>query len=155
TVGVRARIEGDLVGVYAREGQRVSAGQVLARFESSEQETSQASAEADVSSAKTDLEAAQWNLDQNKELFKAGAISERDLKISEQALETARARLAAANARLKTTSNSSRDTRVVAPTSGIIEKKLVETGERVTRGQQLFSLVRNDALELAAAVPAR
>ena len=155
TVGVRARIEGDLVGVYVREGQRVSAGQVLARFESSEQETSQASAEADVSSAKTDLETAQWNLDQSKELFKAGAISERDLKISEQALETARARLAAANARLKTTSNSSRDTRVVAPTSGIIEKKLVETGERVTRGQQLFSLVRNDALELAAAVPAR
>ena len=155
TVGVRARIEGDLIGVYVREGQRVSAGQVLARFESSEQETSQASAQADVTSAETDLSTAQWNLDQSKELFKAGAISERDLKLSEQAVETARARLAAANARLKSTSNVARDTRVIAPTSGIIEKKLVETGERVTRGQQLFSLVRNDALELAAAVPAR
>ena len=155
TVGVRARIEGDLVGVYVREGQRVSAGQMLARFESSEQETSQASAQADVSSAQTDLETAQWNLDQSKELFKAGAISERDLKLSEQTVETARARLAAANARLRSTSNVTRDTRVIAPTSGIIEKRLVETGERVTRGQQLFSLVRNDALELAASVPAR
>jgi RND family efflux transporter MFP subunit len=155
TVGVRARIEGDLVGVYVREGQHVSAGQVLARFESSEQETSEASARADVSSAQNELETAQWNLDQSKELFKAGAISERDLKISEGAVETARAKLAAANSRLRTTSNVIRDTRVIAPTTGIIEKKLVETGERVTRGQQLFSLVRNDALELAAAVPAR
>jgi RND family efflux transporter MFP subunit len=155
TVGVRARIEGDLVGVYVREGQHVSAGQVLARFESSEQETSEASARADVSSAQNELETAQWNLDQSKELFKAGAIAERDLKISEGAVETARAKLAAANSRLRTTSNVIRDTRVIAPTTGIIEKKLVETGERVTRGQQLFSLVRNDALELAAAVPAR
>jgi membrane fusion protein, multidrug efflux system len=155
TVGVRARIEGDLVGVFVREGQRVNAGQVLAQFESSEQETLNASAQADVASAKTELETAQWNLDQSKELFKAGAIAERDLKISEQTVENAKARLAAANARLRSTSNVSRDTRVVAPTNGVIEKKLVETGERVTRGQQLFTLVRNDALELAAAVPAR
>jgi RND family efflux transporter MFP subunit len=155
TVGVRARIEGDLVGVYVREGQRVSAGQVLARFESSEQETSEASARADASSAQTELETAQWNLDQSKELFKAGAIAERDLKLAEGAVESARAKVAAAQARLRSMSNVIRDTRVIAPTTGIIEKKLVETGERVTRGQQLFSLVRNDALELAAAVPAR
>ncbi len=155
TIDVRARIEGDLVGVYVREGERVSAGQVLARFESSEQETTQSSAEADVSSAKSDLATAQWNLDQSRDLFKAGAIAERDLKVAEQTVESAKARLAAANARLKSTSNVIRDTRVLAPASGIIEKRLVQNGERVTRGQQLFSLVRNDALELAAAVPAR
>jgi RND family efflux transporter MFP subunit len=43
----------------------------------------------------------------------------------------------------------------LAPAAGIIEKRLVQNGERVTRGQQLFSLVRNDALELTAAVPAK
>jgi RND family efflux transporter MFP subunit len=138
-----------------REGERVAAGQVLARFESSEQETTQSSAEADVSSAKSDLATAQWNLDQSRDLFKAGAIAERDLKVAEQTVESAKARLAAANARLKSTSNVIRDTRVLAPAAGIIEKRLVQNGERVTRGQQLFSLVRNDALELAAAVPAR
>lgn len=155
TISVRARIEGDLVGVFVREGERVAAGQLLARFESSEQETSQSSAEADVSSASSDLATAQWNLDQSRDLFKAGAIAERDLKVAEQTVESAKARLAAANARLKSTSNVSRDTRVVAPAAGIIDKRLVQNGERVTRGQQLFSLVRNDALELAAAVPAK
>ena len=155
TISVRARIEGDLTGVFVREGEPVSAGQLLARFESSEQETSQSSAEADVSSASSDLATAQWNLDQSRDLFKAGAIAERDLKVAEQTVESAKARLAAANARLKSTSNVIRDTRVVAPAAGIIEKRLVQNGERVTRGQQLFSLVRNDALELAAAVPAK
>jgi membrane fusion protein (multidrug efflux system) len=155
TIGVRARIEGDIVGVFVREGERVSAGQLLARFESSEQETTQASADADVSSAKSDLATAQWNLDQSRDLFKAGAIAERDLKVAEQTVESAKARLAAANSRLKSTSNVTRDTRVLAPATGVIEKRLVQNGERVTRGQQLFSLVRNDALELAAAVPAK
>ncbi|HEY7393771.1 MAG TPA: efflux RND transporter periplasmic adaptor subunit, partial [Gemmatimonadaceae bacterium] len=155
TIGVRARIEGDLVDVLVREGQRVTQGQLLARFESSEQETGQASAEADVSSATSDLATAQWNLDQSRDLFKAGAIAERDLKVAEQTLESAKAKLAAANARLKSTSNMQRDTRVVAPSTGIIDKRLVQTGERVTRGQELFSLVRNEALELTASVPAK
>jgi membrane fusion protein, multidrug efflux system len=155
TIGVRARIEGDLVGVFVREGEHVAAGQLLAQFESSEQETTQSSAQADVASAKSDLATAQWNLDQSKDLFKAGAIAERDLKVAEQAVESAKARLAATEARLKSTSNGTRDTRVLAPAAGIIEKRMVQNGERVTRGQQLFSLVRNDALELAAAVPAK
>ncbi|HMA23580.1 MAG TPA: efflux RND transporter periplasmic adaptor subunit [Gemmatimonadaceae bacterium] len=155
TISVRARIEGDLMGVFVREGERVSAGQLLTRFESSEQETSQSSAEADVSSAKSDLATAQWNLDQSRDLFKAGAIAERDLKVAEQTVESAKARLAAANSKLTSTSNVIRDTRVLAPTAGVIDKRLVQNGERVTRGQQLFSLVRNDALELAAAVPAK
>jgi membrane fusion protein, multidrug efflux system len=155
TIGVRARIEGDLVEVRVREGQHVVAGELLARFEASEQETMQRSAEADVASAATDLSTAQWNLDQSAELFKAGAIAERDLKVAQQGVEAAKAKQAAAEARLRSASNSARDTRVLAPSSGIIEKRLVETGERVSRGAQLFSLVKNDVLELAASVPAR
>ena len=41
---VRARLEGDLVGVYVREGDRVRKGQLLARFEDSEQESDRVSA---------------------------------------------------------------------------------------------------------------
>ena len=155
TVEVRARLEGDLMGVYVREGQHVDQGQLLARFDASEQESAQRSAEADRSSARTDLATAQWNLDQSEELFKAGAIAERDFKVAQQTVESARARLAAAEAKLRTSGVASRDTRVLAPTSGTIDKRNVETGERVTRGTSMFTLVRNDKLELAAAVPSR
>ncbi|HEY0971488.1 MAG TPA: efflux RND transporter periplasmic adaptor subunit, partial [Gemmatimonadales bacterium] len=47
------------------------------------------------------------------------------------------------------------DTRVLAPTTGVIAARSVEAGEHVARGAALFTLVRNDRLELAASVPAR
>ena len=154
TIDIRARIDGDLTTVYAREGQEVAAGQLLARFESSEQESSQKSAEADRAAAR-DLANAQWTLEQDASLFKAGAIAERDYKNAQQAVASSNARLAATDARLRAMSNQARDTRVLAPASGIIDKRMVEGGVHVSRGAPLFSIVRNGTLELAAAVPAR
>jgi RND family efflux transporter MFP subunit len=155
TIDVRARIEGDLTNVYVREGQQVAAGQLLARFEADEQESSQKSAEADRAAARTDLANAQWTAEQDAALFKAGAIAERDYKNAEQAVATSRARLAAADARVRSMGNQARDTRVVAPVSGTIDKRTVEGSAHVAKGAQLFTIVRNGTLELAAAVPAR
>ena len=155
TIDVRARIEGDLVSVYVREGDQVRAGQLLATFEASEQESSRASAEADRAAANAELANAQWTLEQNESLFKAGAIAERDLKTSQQAVIAARARLAAAVARLRASGNQARDTRVVAPASGVLEKRLVDGGVHLARGAPMFTIVRSGTLELAAAVPAR
>jgi membrane fusion protein (multidrug efflux system) len=155
TVEIRARLDGDLQGVYVREGDFVRAGRLLARFESTEQESTAQSAAADRVAAQGELATAEWNLEQSQQLFQAGAIPETDLRAARNAVATARARLAATNSRLRTTSMSARDTRVVAPTSGVIEKRLVENGEHITRGGAMFTLVRNDILELAAAVPER
>jgi membrane fusion protein, multidrug efflux system len=138
-----------------REGQQVNAGQLLARFESSTQESSRASAEADRAAAAAELTNAQWTLEQNQSLFKAGAIAERDLKVSQQGVAAARARVAAADARLRASGNEARDTRVLAPASGVIEKRLVDGGVHLSRGAPMFTLVRSGTLELAAAVPAR
>ena len=154
-VNVRARLEGDLVGVYVREGERVRNGQLLARFEDSEQASNRASAEADRAAAKSDLTTAEWNAEQAESLFKAGAIAELEVRTARQSVEASRARLAAAEARVRSTSSFERDTRVVAPTSGVIEARLVENGEHVARGASMFTLVRSDVLELAASVPAR
>jgi len=155
SVEVRARLEGDLDGVFVREGERVRVGQMLAHFEASEQESGRTSAEADRVAAESDLATAQWNLEQTNELFKAGAVSERDQKTAEQAVVASKARLAAAQARMRATSSSLTDTRVLAPTSGVIATRLVENGMHMSRGAPLFLLVRSDVLELAAAVPAR
>ena len=153
-VEIRSRLEGDVVSVNVREGQSVSPGQVLARLESMEQESARESAEADRVAANTDLQTAQWNLEQSKELFREGAIPERDLRAAEQVAATARARLAAAQSRLRSATMALSDTRVVAPVSGVIERRNVSPGERVTRGASLLTLVRSNVLELAAAVPA-
>ena len=155
TLEVRARLEGDLTGVYVREGDRVSSGQLLARFEASEQASDRASAVAERVAAEGELATATWNLDQSAELFKAGAIAERDHRAAEQSVAAARARLAAAQARVRSTSSFEADTRVLAPAAGIVDQRLVNSGERVSRGAHMFTIVRNDLLELAAAVPGR
>ncbi|HEY0994535.1 MAG TPA: efflux RND transporter periplasmic adaptor subunit [Gemmatimonadaceae bacterium] len=155
TIAVRARIEGDLQAVYVREGQSVRQGELLARFEATEQESARTSAVADRTSAASDLSTARWNLEQTQALFTQGAVAERDLRTAQQQVAAAQARLAAADARLRAASNQSRDTRVVAPAAGVIEKRTVQPGEHLSRGATLFTLVRGQTLELAANVPAR
>ncbi|MEO5590769.1 MAG: efflux RND transporter periplasmic adaptor subunit [Gemmatimonadaceae bacterium] len=153
TVSIRSRLEGNLQGVFVREGERVRTGQLLASFESFDQESTLQSASADKTAAEGDLATAEWNLRQSEELFKAGAIAEGELRVSRNAVATTRAKLAAANARLRSSSSSTRDTRVLAPTSGTVEKRMVQNGEHVSRGAEMFTVVRNDILELAASVP--
>jgi len=155
TVDVRARLEGVLDGVYVREGDVVHTGQLLARFESSGQESTLQSAAADKASAENELATAEWRLTQSEQLFKQGAIAEEELRTARSGVGAARARLAATNARMRTSALTTRDTRVLATTSGTIEKRFVEPGEHVSNGGQLFTLVRNDVLELAASVPER
>lgn len=152
---LRSRAEGDVVAVLAREGDAVRAGAVLARFETAELDAALAAAEADVAAARGEAATAQWNLVQSRELFRAGAIAEQALKAAEQSALAAQARVAAAEARKATADINQRDARLVAPATGTISARLVQTGERVARGAHLFTLVRDDTLEFTAAVPAR
>jgi RND family efflux transporter MFP subunit len=153
-VDIRARLEGDLISVNVREGQRVGRGAVLAQFESFVEQSGRASAEADRAAARSELSTAQWNLEQSRELFKEGAIPERDVRTADQQVAAARARVAAAEQRVRSAANAVSDTRVLAPVTGVIETRSVSPGEHVARGASMFTLVRNDVLELAAAVPA-
>jgi membrane fusion protein, multidrug efflux system len=155
SVDIHARIEGDLTGVYVLEGQRVQQGQLLAQFEAAAQRSGAASARAGQSAARADLSQAEWSFKQSSDLFHAGAISEADYRASQQAVDAARSRLAAADAALQAAEITARDTRVVAPISGVIDKKLVDVGEHMTKGAPMFTLVRSQTLELAATVPER
>lgn len=155
TVSVRTRVDGILERVLVREGQAVRKGQLLAKFESVEQESALTSAQADRVASKSDAETQQWSYEQNVALLKAGAIAERDMRVSQQAAEAAKARLAAADARLRTAQNLARDMRVVAPVTGIISTKKVQNGEQTLRGSELFTIVRNEVLELTASLPAK
>ena len=155
TVSIRARLEGDLVALNVREGDVVRVGTVLAELERSEQAAALRSAEADELAARSDAGTAQWNLEQTRDLFKAGAVAERDLRAAEQSALAASARLAAAESRVKAANSVARDTRITSPVNGVVETRSIENGERVSRGAELFTVVRTDVLELTAAVPAR
>ena len=155
TLSLKSRLEGNVEQVYVREGDRVALGALLARFEAIDFESALRSTEADVTSARTAAQTAQWNYDQSKDLFKVGAIAERDLRATEQAAAAAKAQQAAAESRLRSAQSAARDTRIVAPVAGTIQFRRVQGGEHVSRGAELFTLVRFDVLELTASLPAR
>ncbi len=155
TIEIRSRLNGDVSAVYVQEGERVRSGQVLARFESSQQESGRRGAEADRESARSQLQTATWSAEQSAALFKAGAIAEQEHRAAQQAVVAAQASVAASEARLRTASAVAGDTRVLAPASGIIDRRQVQPGERVSVSTPLFTLVRSEVLELAANVPAR
>ena len=133
----------------------MAAGAPLARFEAVDFESALKSAEADALSSRTAALTAQWNYDQSKDLFKVGAIAERDLRATEQAAVSAKAQQAAAESRLRSAQTMTRDTRIVAPASGTIQFRRVQGGEHVLRGAELLTLVRTEVLELTASLPAR
>ena len=155
TIEVRSRLNGDINAVYVQEGERVRTGQVLARFESSQQESSRRGAEADREAARAQLQTATWAAEQSAALFKAGAIAEQEYRAAQQSVVAAQAAVAASEARLRTASAVAGDTRVLSPSNGIIDRRQVQPGERVNISTPLFTLVRNETLELAANVPAR
>jgi RND family efflux transporter MFP subunit len=155
SIEIHARLEGNIQGVYVREGQHVAAGQLLARFESVSQRGDVASAQAAEAAAQSELSTATWNREQSEELFKAGAVAEADYRAAQQAERAAQAKLAAAKAVVQSSQLNERDTRVVAPAAGVIDVRSVQPGEHVANGAMLFTLVRNGTLELAAAVPER
>ena len=155
TIEVRSRLNGDISEVYVQAGEKVSAGQLLARFESSQQESGRRGAEADREAARSQLQTSTWAAEQSAALFKAGAIAEQEHRAAQQAVVAAQAAVAASEARLRTASAVATDTRVLAPVNGIIDVRAVQPGERVAISTPLFTLVRNEILELAASVPAR
>lgn len=154
-ITVRARLDGDVLAVLVREGDAVRASAALARFDDAEVAAGLSAAVADVAAAKADATTTEWNVTQSRELFRAGAIAEQALRAAEQSALAATARLAAAEARARSATLADRDAVVTAPTRGTIGQRLVQPGERVSRGAALFTLVRDDSLELTAAIPAR
>ena len=127
-----------LEAVLVKEGQAVRQGQVLARFRTNALAPAAASAEAQRRLAAADYERMQ-------NLFKEGAVSQRDVENAEVALRAAEAAVALADKRLE-------EATVRAPVSGVVAKRAVEAGDRVKDGDQLFELVNTTELEFAATV---
>ncbi|MCU0619562.1 MAG: efflux RND transporter periplasmic adaptor subunit, partial [Gemmatimonadaceae bacterium] len=155
TIELRSRLAGDVVTVLVREGDRVRAGQLVATIEASQQESARASAVAQQTSAEARLQTATWNAEQARALFTAGAIAETELRAATQEVAAAQAAVAAARAQLRVAAIDAGNTRLVAPSAGIVSRRTVQPGERVAPNQSLVTMVRTDVLELTASVPER
>jgi RND family efflux transporter MFP subunit len=152
TALVRAKAAGTLLALNAAEGSRVKAGQLLGRIELADLASRVAERNANLESARAALAQAERTHAGNERLAAQQFISPIALDTSRAALETARANLDAAQAALDTTRVGLRDGVLVAPISGIVAKRHVVPGEKVSLEQQVLTIVDLSTLELAGNV---
>ncbi len=138
---IAAEVEGKILGCRVDLGDRVGAGQVLARVASDEYRLRMEQADALAKQAEA-------NLVRTGKLARTQMVAEKDLDDAKFAAQQLRA--AADLARKKYA-----DTELRAPFSGAIARRLVSTGEYVKVGQPLFQVVALDPLKLTGEVPER
>ncbi len=152
TALLRAKAGGTLLALSVAEGSRVQAGQVVGRIELADISSRVAERQANLESMRASVVQAERNHASNERLAAQQFISGIALENSRTALDTARANLNAAQASLDTTKVALRDGALLAPISGIVSKRHVLPGEKVSVEQQVLTIVDLRTLELAGTI---
>lgn len=152
TAIVRAKAAGTLLSLSVAEGSRVSAGQSLGTIDLSDLQSRAAERAAGVDSAKARLAEAERIHKSNVDLANQKFISANALESSRAALEAARAQLRSAQAQFATSELGIREAALVAPISGVVGRRNVVPGEKVSAEQELMTVVDLKELELGGVV---
>ena len=152
TAIVRAKAAGTLLNLSVAEGSRVKAGQPLGTIDLSDLQSRAAERAAGVDSARARLAEAERLHGSNIDLANQKFISTNALESSRATLETARAQLKSAQAQSATAGLSIREAALAAPISGVVGKRSVVPGEKVSAEQELLTVVDLSALELVGVV---
>ena len=152
TAVVRAKASGTLLSLNVAEGSRVKAGQVLGNIDLADLQSRAAERAAGVDSARARLAEAERAHVSNTDLANQKFISPNALETSRATLDAARAQLKSAQAQWATSNVSLRDAALIAPIGGVVGRRSVLPGEKVSAEQELLTVVDLKELELAGVV---
>ena len=133
------KMSGPLISLNVDEGQKVSAGQVVAAIDPLDYKLE---FEAKKSSFKT----AEAQLQRAKKLLSKQAISK-------QEYESTEAKYSNAKAAFEYAENTLTETKLRAPFSGFIQKKYVENYQKVQAGQGIVCLINPNKLQVVFTMP--
>ena len=152
---IHARTNGYLGKWFVDIGDRVKAGQVLAKIDSPEvdQELRQARANLDV--ARANLELARVTAERWKALGAQNAVAQQevDQRVADYAAQ--RADVAAAEANVRRLGELQQFETITAPFAGVISTRNIDVGDLINAGSgpELFHLSRSDVLRAYVNVP--
>jgi RND family efflux transporter MFP subunit len=152
TAIVRAKAAGTLLSLNVAEGSRVKAGQVIGAIDLTDLQSRAADRAALVESAQASLAEAERQHTANVGLAAQNFISPTALQTSQAKLDAARAQLKSAQAQLTMSNVGLREAALAAPISGIVGKRHVVPGEKVSAEQPVVTVVDLSTLELAGTV---
>ena len=136
-------VGGRIMEFYVREGDEVVEGEVLARLDARDYEAELKAQQANVRKAESDLR-------RSKSIYKEdpGAISTETIDTHQRALDVSKANLAVAEKGVD-------DTKLRAPFSGRMARKLVEDFQNVKAKEPVLVLQDTSTLEIEINVPER
>lgn len=151
---VQARVPADVGAVLVREGERVGAGQVLARLGTQDLEARLRQAEAQLAAAQVDAKLARALAERNKGLYDKKYFPEIEYARSVGDAEAREENVRAQQALVAIARKALGDAEVRAPQAGIIARRYIEPGSSVGMDARLFEVVDLSEMELEVPVPA-
>lgn len=152
---IAAEVAARVVKVHVGPGQRVNKGDLIATLDAVDFALQRNEAQAEVARIEALLENQTKVVTRNQALVNKNFISQNavDSDIAQQ--NVLKEQLAGAKARVESINHSSSKTRIYAPTDGVVEKKIVDTGEFVKVGDPLLQIISNKHLRAHIPFPER
>lgn len=147
------RVGGKLLQRSVDLGQRVRAGQELARLDGADLQLGVDAARAQVSAARTNRELADADHQRYLTLRQQNFISAAELQRRRATLDAAQAQLEAAQAQLATQSNQARYSTLRADAAGVVTAVLAEPGQVLGAGAAVVQVALDGARDVVFAVP--
>lgn len=138
--------------VHFRDGQTIRAGQVLIELDQRKQALRLRQMQANLSSAKADLQKTRATWERHRKLSKTGALSREQLRQTEADFERAKARVKEAEAAMDLARKDLRETTIISPVDGVIDQRQVEPGQTVLAGEPLATVQVTDTLRVVTYV---
>jgi len=150
---VKARVAAEVREVLVREGESVTAGQILVRMDTSEFQARVDQAKGNLHAMRAQLDIATKNRDNNRALLDKGFISRAAFDNTASQFAAAQANVESAQGALDIVQKSLNDSVVRAPISGLIAVRNVQPGEKVSIDYKLLDIVNLKKMECEALVP--
>lgn len=150
---VAAPVAGAIVALPVQAGDRVQAGQTLARIDARAAEQQASASDAQVRSAQAQLEVARKDYERQKQLFDKQYISQAALERAESQYKATQAQAAALLAQAGAARTVSGLHVLRAPFAGVVAEVPVALGDMALPGKPLLTLYEPGALRVSAALP--
>ena len=143
---VSAEVAARVVTIHVNTGQAVKQGQLLATLDATDFSMQRNEAQAEVARIEALLSNQAKTVDRNLALVNKKFISQNvvDNDLAQQ--NVLKEQLAGAKARISSINHGSSKTKIYAPSSGKIEKKIVDDGEFVREGDPIVQIVSSQRL---------
>lgn len=149
------RISGRISDNNLKLGDRVEAGQTLARLESQNEQNALRTAQADLGAAQAQLTQARNHFERQDALLRDGWTTRANHDRASQELQTAQSKVDSAEAQLKAAHDQVGFTELKADAPGVVTAVGPGTGEVVQAGQMIAKLARKDGRDAVFDLPAQ